>query len=430
MSADTIFALSSGQPPAAISIVRISGPKAQCALIALAGRLPKPRVVSLATLRDPDGSETLDQALMLFFPGPETATGEDLAELHLHGGRAVVQAILAVLRSMPGCRDAEPGEFTRRAFTNGRIDLNAADGLADLLSAETEWQRRAATNMFTGGFGRQIETWREELLRLSAMVEAELDFSDEDDVDALSKGLIIDGCGTLRGSIGRVLEAPSAEKLRDGIRIVFGGPPNSGKSSLFNALIDRDAAIVSDIAGTTRDIIEAPIAMGGVPIVLVDTAGIRDESDDSIEQIGIERARNALGQADIIIWLGAEDEGPDHPCLIEVDAKADCEDRTVKSNAAFAVSVVNGEGLDQLKGEIAELGKSLLPPMDHYAVNARQRRYLSDALDALSAAGQASDLLITGEELRRARLALDALTGRTHTEDVLDSLFGRFCIGK
>ena len=218
----------------------------------------------------------LDQALVLVFPGPDSASGEDLAELHLHGGRAVVRAVEAVLAGLPGLRRAEPGEFTRRAFLNGRIDLNEAEGLADLLSAETEWQRRAAGAMMGGAFSAAIEAWRQEVLRLSALTEAELDFSDEDDVGNQNSSYVSNSCVKLHDAITDLLAAPAAEKLRDGLRVVLAGPPNSGKSTLLNALVAREAAIVSDIAGTTRDTIEVPVAFEGIPLLFIDTAGLRD----------------------------------------------------------------------------------------------------------------------------------------------------------
>ena len=429
-AADTIFALSSGAPPAAIAIIRVSGPAVTDALLAMAGRLPEPRRATLMRVCDPRDDSVLDQAIILYFPGPDTVTGEDLAELHVHGGRAVVHAVLATLSTIKGLRAAQAGEFTRRAFDNGRIDLNAADGLADLLSAETEWQRRAATRMFSGQFGDQIEIWRTELLRLSALTEAELDFSDEDDVGEQNSRLISDGCTALQREITAILNAPSAEKLRDGLRIVFGGPPNSGKSSLFNALIGRDAAIISDIAGTTRDVIEAPVSLGGIPLLLIDTAGVRDDSADVIEQIGIDRALKAFDGADIVLWLGPEEGGPAHDNLIEIAAMADRADRIHKSAAALAVSVQSGLGIVELKQAIMVRAERLLPPQDSFAVNSRQRGWLSEAAEHLSAASVANDWLIVGEELRHTRLALDALTGRTHTEDLLDTIFGKFCVGK
>lgn len=428
MAADTIFALSSGMPPAAIGIIRISGPAALDAVRALAGRVPAPRHASLCVLRNSQGEE-LDRALVLTFPGPDSATGEDLAELHLHGGRAVVRAVEAALAAMADMRQAEPGEFTRRAFANGRIDLNEAEGLADLLSAETEWQRRAATAMTSGAFSAQIETWRNELLGLSALVEADLDFSDEGDVGEQDNHLISNGCIGLHDAIAAVLAAPAAEKLRDGLRVVLGGPPNSGKSTLLNALVSREAAIVSDIAGTTRDAIEVPVAVEGVPLLFIDTAGLRDETDDAIEAIGIDRTRSAMADADIILWLGAEREGPAHGNLIEIEAKVDDSTHMAKRDA-HRLSAHSGEGVAELLSKLAERTRTLLPRADQFAVNARQRALLADAANEIQAAGQAADGLIAAEHLRQARLALDALTGRAHTEDMLDALFGRFCVGK
>ncbi len=410
--------------------MRISGPAAMNVVQQLAGRLPGARKASLATLRDPADGTVLDQALVLVFPGPNTATGEDLAELHLHGGRAVVRRIEAALTGLARLRAAEPGEFTRRAFLNNRLDLNQVEGLSDLLSAETEWQRRAASKMMSGVFGRKIEEWRMALLSVSALVEAELDFADEDDVDFQNKLNISDRCDDLRNAIVAVLSAPPAEKLRDGLRVVLGGPPNSGKSTLLNALVAREAAIVSDIAGTTRDVIEVPVALGGIPLLLTDTAGVRGDSEDVIEQIGIARAESAFAGADILLWLGADGAGPDHPVRIEIDAKADDPARVVKSDAACLVSAKNGVGMAELVFEIIERAKMLLPPQDSFAVNARQRGLLAEVERELALAALAEDWLIVGEHLRVARLALDALSGRAHTEDMLDSLFARFCVGK
>jgi tRNA modification GTPase len=428
-TADTIFALSSGAPPAAIAIIRISGAQAFEAIELLAGRLPAQRRASLVTLKAPSGEE-LDRALALIFPGPGSATGEDLAELHVHGGRGVVRAVEATLATIPGLRQAEPGEFTRRAFQNGRIDLNEAEGLADLLAAETEWQRRAANSMMGGAFSAQIEKWRVEVLRLSALTEAELDFSDEDDVQTDNSRVISDSCMILHDAIREVLNTPSADKLRDGLHVVLGGPPNSGKSTLLNALVGRDAAIVSDIAGTTRDRIEIPVAIDGIPLIFVDTAGLRDESDDRIEAIGIERTRAAFDDADIILWLGAENEGPSNHQLIEIEAKSDDPSHLQKSPAAIAVSAMNGRGMSNLKEEIVTLAKNLLPPPDRFAINQRQRKHLEMAAAELVEVSKSCDWLIIGEHLRQVRISLDFLTGRAHTEEMLDTLFGKFCIGK
>lgn len=429
-TADTIFALSSGAPPAAIAIVRISGPAASDAVRALAGRLPLPRKASLTTLRNPADGSFLDRALLLIFVGPDTATGEDLAELHLHGGRAVVRAVEAALSELPGLRRAEPGEFTRRAFTNGRLDLNEAEGLADLLSAETEWQRRAAGAMMGGAFSAAVEEWRQEVLRLSALTEAELDFSDEGDVGLQNNSAISDSCIMLHDVIRVLLTAPPAEKLRDGLRVVLGGPPNSGKSTLLNALVAREAAIVSDIAGTTRDMIEVPVALEGIPLLFIDTAGLREATDDRIEAMGIERTQHAMAGADMILWLGKEGEGPSHPQLVEVEAKADDPTHLAKSNPAFRVSAVSGHGMAELVREIIDRAKILLPPPDLFAVNQRQRLLLAKTATTLVEAADSKDWLIVAEHLRQARLALDALTGRAHTEEMLDMLFGRFCVGK
>lgn len=429
-SADTIFALSSGAPPAAIAIMRISGPTAFDILRGLAGRVPAPRRASVCSLRSPDTQEILDQALVLVFPGPDTATGEDLVELHLHGGRAVVRAVENAIAHFSDARRAEAGEFTRRAFANGRMDLNEAEGLADLLSAETEWQRRAATKMFGGAFSTAIEEYRQDILRLSALTEAELDFSDEGDVDSQNNITITNGCKKLQQQIGQLLASPPAEKLKDGLRVVLAGPPNSGKSTLLNALVVREAAIVSDIAGTTRDMIEVPVAVEGVALLFTDTAGLRDDSADVIERIGIDRSHAAMQGADILLWLGPEGAGPAHVNLIEISAKSDTKDKEAKSSDAITVSAHTGEGISALLHIVAARAKTLLPPPDQFAINARQRAFLDDAATALAACSESTDWLIIAENLRQARRALDALTGRAHTEDLLDTIFGKFCVGK
>ena len=429
-SADTIFALSSGAPPAAIAIMRISGPAAFDILRGLSGRLPPPRRASLCSLRSPETQEILDQALVLVFPGPDTATGEDLVELHLHGGRAVVCAVENAIAHFPGVRRAEAGEFTRRAFANGRMDLNEAEGLADLLSAETEWQRRAATQMFGGAFSAAVEEYRQEVLRLSALTEAELDFSDEGDVESQNNLLISYGCAQLQQKIAQLLARPPAEKLKDGIRVVLAGPPNSGKSTLLNALVGREAAIVSDIAGTTRDMIEVPVAVEGVALLFTDTAGLRDDSDDAIERIGVDRSHAAMQQADILLWLGPENVGPRHSQIIEISSKNDIPDYAAKSPSAISVSAHTGVGISALLQLVAARAKTLLPPPDQFAINARQRTFLADAANALAACSETADWLIIAENLRQARRALDTLTGRAHTEDLLDTVFGKFCVGK
>ena len=428
--APTIFALSSGAPPAGIGVIRISGAGAGAALTALAGRLPEPRRASLARLRDADGA-LLDEALVLWFPGPNTATGEDLAELHCHGSRAVIAAVEAALAALPDARRAEPGEFTRRAFANGRIDLAEAEGLGDLLSAETELQRAAALANAGGALSRQVERWRDEALRLSAEVEAALDFSDEEDAADLEK------CSTwnilpLASELREWLARPRSERLGEGVRIVLAGPPNAGKSTLFNALIECEAAITSPIAGTTRDVIERSVAIAGVPFTFVDTAGLREVEDgssgDQIEAIGIERAKTELARADVVLWLGPEGEGPADAW--EIAAQADRADFVAKQAARFRLSAATGAGVAELKHALVDAARAALPKPGEAALNARQHARLSEAAEALEAAQALRDPLLVAEELRRARVAFDRLIGRATTEDMLDALFGRFCIGK
>ena len=423
---DTIFALSSGPAPAAIGLIRVSGPDAAKACVALAGALPDPRMASLRTLRSAEGT-VLDRALALWFPGPATATGEDLLELHCHGGRAVIAAVTQALGELEGLRQAEPGEFTRRAFANGRLDLAEAEALSDLLTAETELQRQVAQTGFGGALSRQVERWRDDVLGLSALVESALDFSDEDDVSELP-ARFYEGLARFRAELAESLARPSAERLRDGVRVVLAGPPNSGKSSLFNALIDESAAIVSATEGTTRDFIERPVALGGVPLILVDTAGVRETTSDDIEALGIARSRNQMDRADIVLWLGPQGEGPAGG--IEVESLSDTRSVRVKGDAAILVSSVTGVGLDALTARIVAEARSLLPKPGQAALNERQRNLLGEALGDLDFLTEERDLLLVGEGLRRVRIAFDRLLGRASTEDMLDTLFGRFCIGK
>ena len=424
---DSIFALSSGAPPAGIGVIRVSGPQARPALLALAGRVPPARQASLALLRDPQDAMPLDRALILWLPGPATVTGEDMAELHCHGGRAVIAAVEAALGAMPGLRRAEPGEFTRRAFDHGRLDLNAVEGLSDLLAAETQSQRRAALLMVEGHFSRRIDQWRRALLDLSAMAEAALDFSDEDDVpDAAIEARIGDGIAALAADVGALIDAPSAERLRDGVRVVLAGPPNAGKSTLLNALVGREAAIVSDIAGTTRDRIEVAAAIGGVAFLFTDTAGLREETGDAIEAIGIDRARAALDAADIILWLGEPDALPRADAIL-IAAQSD---RVADDRPGLSLSAQTGEGMAALVALLQQRARTLLPGEGDYALHRRQRELVGQLRDHLHAAGAARDLLVTAEELRLGRSVVDSLTGQAGTEDMLDRLFSGFCIGK
>lgn len=422
---DTIFALSSGSPPAALAVVRISGPRADPALAALAGKLPEPRAATLATLRR-DG-EPLDRALVLRFPGPRSATGEDMAELHLHGGRAVVAAVLDALAEQEGLRPAEPGEFTRRAFENGRIDLAEAEGLADLLASETQSQRRAALAMAGGALSRKVEAWRQQALILAAELEAALDFSDEGEVGEAWPPKWADEVRALAGEMEALLARPPAERLRDGVRVVIAGPPNAGKSSLLNALAQRDAAITSPIPGTTRDLIEAPMALDGLPYLLIDTAGLREGGIEEVERIGMERGRASLAAADLVLWLGDPADSPDRERTILVRSKCDLAE--VGHGPGIPVSAVTGAGLPSLIEIMAERARNILPAERDVVANARQRESLGLAARYLRNAS-GTDMVLAAEALRQARVELDRITGRAGVEDMLDMLFGRFCIGK
>lgn len=422
---DTIFALSSGAPPAAIGVIRVSGARARDALLDLAGRVPVPRRAALARLRDRQGA-VIDEALVLWLPGPATETGEDTVELQCHGGRAVIAAVETALAAIPGLRRAKPGEFTRRAFLNGKIDLAEAEGLADLLAAETELQRLSAIAMAGGAFSREVAGWREELLSLSAAVEAVLDFADEDDVATLSADFALK-IDALNKAIKTWLDRPRAELLKEGFRVVIAGPPNAGKSTLFNVLVEAEAAIATPIAGTTRDVLTRPVAIAGVPFLFADTAGLHDAVDDVVEAIGIERALEALDRADLVLWLGPEGEGP--PDAWEIEAQAD-RDHPGKIAPRHRISARTGEGIEALRADLVDTASQALPRPGEAALNERQHDLLSEARTALAQAGEHTDPLLIAETLRIARVAFDSLLGQTATEDMLDVLFGRFCIGK
>ena len=426
MSSDTIYALSSGRPPAAVSIIRVSGPRAHDAGRQLAGTLPDARQAALRTLRDGVGG-VLDDALVLRFDGPASSTGENIVEFQCHGGRAVVDAVLAALARIEGVRLARPGEFTRRAFENGRIDLTEAEGLADLIEAETESQRKAALALAEGGLRRQIEQWQQRVVGLAARAEAAIDYAEDDDVGADPD--LAGECAALADELSDWLNRPRVEPLKDGVRVVVAGPPNAGKSSLINAIVGQERAIVTDIPGTTRDHIEVPIALGGVPILLTDTAGLRN-SDEEVERIGIERARSLVEGADVLIWLGDSAESPDHPRRILVYPRADLPERDSAPPGSLAVSSVTGTGLKTLLEQAGKLALSLLPGEGAIALNRRQAAHIGEAWEALRAAALAEDFVLVAEDIRAARTAFDRLTGRAGMEAVLDVLFGRFCLGK
>ena len=423
---DTIFALSSGALPAAIAVVRVSGPAAADAVRALAGKLPRPRRAVRASLHH-DGV-MLDQAMLLWMPGPGTATGEDVAEFHVHGGRTVVRAMMEALTQRPGCRLAEPGEFTRRALENGRIDLAEAEGLADLLEAETETQRRNALRLVQGGLGRLIEGWRDVLLDLAAQVEGAIDFDEEiEGSGGIDRTLLT----RLLGEIEEALSRPPAERLRDGVRVVIAGPVNVGKSSLLNALAGRDAALATDVPGTTRDLIEVPVVMDGTAYLLIDSAGLR-AAQDEVERQGIDRARQAIVQADIVLWLGDDSDRPTgDEVVIRVHSRCDLpERRAMPSCADVAVSSFTGEGMIALRRILADKAGALLPTPDALAINSRHRALLAHVRVALQRAAGEPQLELVGEDLREARVTLDWVVGHAGVEDMLNNLFARFCVGK
>ena len=423
---DTIFALSSGRPPAAISVIRISGPRAHEAAERICGRLPKARMAAVRRLLHPESDALLDDALVLRFDAPASATGEDSDEFHCHGGRAVVDAVLAALSECQGLRQAEPGEFTRRAFEHGRIDLTEAEGLADLIEAETESQRKAALALAEGGLKKQIANWQERLLALSAQAERAIDYDEEDEGADLA---LLSDCSALAAELRSWLERPRAERLKDGVLVVIAGPPNAGKSSLINAIVGEERAIVTEVPGTTRDHIEVPLSLGGVPLRLTDTAGLRD-TDDRVEAIGVERAERLIDAADIVVWLGDPSDERPHPRTIKVHAKCDLPERRGAPEDSLAVSAKTGEGVATLMNTVESLARAVLPAQDAIALNRRQALHVGKAADALASAAGASDLVLIAEHLRVARTAIDRMTGRAGVEDVLDALFGRFCLGK
>jgi len=481
---DTIFALSSGRPPAAIAVIRISGPRAGEALKALCGKIPEPRRAAFARVRDPKNGDVIDEALALWFPAPASETGEDVAELQLHGGRAVIAAALAALGRVEGLRPAEAGEFTRRAFENGKLDLTAVEALADLVMAETEGQRRQALRQMQGALRVRADAWRETLIRALALIEAGIDFSDEADVP---QDLLAPALALVRGLEAEIAAALAdchrGERLREGLVVAIAGPPNAGKSTLLNRIAKREAAIVSPYAGTTRDVIEVHLDLGGLPVTLLDTAGIR-ETDDPVEMEGVRRARERAAGADLVLWVvdaserssGAPLEGEGRPVWLirnkidlvndrqpnnesrcQASAKSEAgdqpndslkssvnkglkrppprnESRTDRYEHSFALSAATGEGFDLLLDELARYAEGFLGGGEAALVTReRHRRSLECALAALRRTlepGLAGREDLLAEELHAASRALARLTGRVDVEDLLDVIFRDFCIGK
>jgi len=420
---DTIVAVSSGRPPAAIAIIRTSGPAALEAAERLAGPLGPARTATLRALRDPRDGSLIDRAIILLFLAPDSATGENIVEYQCHGGKAVIAAMIAALTSLDQVREAQPGEFTRRALANGKLDLTQAEGLAELLEAETEAQRKSALARSQGALRARIEQWREAVLARSAELEVAIDYSDED--DGRGTAIASERLNELAEEMSELLAAPRVEKLRDGVRVVIAGPPNCGKSSLFNALAGQERAIVTPIAGTTRDRIEASLVIDGVAIVLIDTAGLR-ATDDAVEQIGVGLALREIDEADVVIWLGDSAERPQHPRLLAVTPKNDL----VEGARGPSISSRSGAGLGELKSAIVEIASGIVPADAQVALNAREAALLSSGRDALARAAGLDDPLLAAEELRAARLVLDMIAGRAGVDDLLDSLFARFCLGK
>jgi tRNA modification GTPase len=446
---DTIFALSSGPPPAAIAVIRVSGPAARVALERLIGRVPDPRRAALARVRDPASGVLLDEALVLWFPGPRSETGEDLAELQIHGGRAVIAAVLKALGELPGFRLAEPGEFTRRAFEAGRLDLTAVEGLADLVGAETEAQRRQALGQLRGLLGGRAEVWRERLIEALALVEAGIDFSDEGDVPKELVPKAIEIVRKVETEIAEALAgAGRGERLREGLWVAIAGPPNAGKSTLLNRLARREAAIVSPHAGTTRDVIEVHLDLEGYPVNLLDTAGFNEASQDPIEREGMRRAQDVMGRADLVLWMTDAPETGDslaEPSLSPPGAsrwwvvnKIDLLSTPLAAASApdrFPISATTGAGVEDLVAALVRFaGESFHHSEPTLVTRERQRARLGEVLAALresiAQAKQGAGEELVAEDLRHALVGLGRLTGRVDVEEVLDVIFREFCVGK
>ena len=427
MSEMTIFALASGSAHAAIAVMRLSGPCSKAVITALCGgNLPAPRHASLRRLRDPSGT-VLDHALVLWMPGPGTYTGEDCAELHLHGGRAVIDGVADALTEV-GLRPAEPGEFTRRAFLNGRMDLVEAEAVHDLVAAETSAQRRQALRQLEGALGALYQDWADRLRGILAYQEALIDFPDEDLPLEVEAQLL----ATLR-AVGTEVrahldDAGRGEKLREGLFFAITGAPNVGKSTLINALAGRDVAIVSAIPGTTRDALETRVVLGGVPVTLVDTAGLR-ETTDSIEAEGVRRALAQAADADLVMTVIEAGSAPDQCCQLLIANKADL--GRPGPEGALRISAKTGLGMEELRRHLATMAQRMTesrgpPPL----TRARHRAALLAAAEHLEAAERADLPELRGEDLRMAMRALGRITGHVGVEDILDSVFSRFCIGK
>jgi tRNA modification GTPase len=430
MTQRTIFALSSGQVPAGIAVIRMSGPKTGVALASLIGILPKPRQAALKDIRKADG-ELLDQGLVLYFPAPHSFTGEDCAELQVHGSRAVVNAIFGALAEL-GLTQAEPGEFSRRAFENGRLDLVEVEGLADLVSAETEMQRKLALQTGMGALSRLYSGWAERLTYARAMIEAELDFADEEDAPESAASLISADLQALHGEMEKATQATaSAEIIRNGFKVAIVGAPNVGKSSLMNAMAQREVAIVTDIAGTTRDVLSIDLDIDGYLVRLQDTAGIR-EAEDLVEREGIRRARSAARDADLVLHLTQSDSDPERYDDIPVETLTvgtKIDSHRSHTGYDLVISSEIGTGLDELRSAIASRARQLARPGE-LAGKERHLSYIRSASKFIEDALDESRLELKADALRAAGDELGRITGRIDVEDLLDVIFSKFCIGK
>ena len=437
----TIFALSSGRPPSAIAIIRVSGPQAGTALVALAGKLPAPRMATRFLLRDAN-RQPIDDAVVLWFPGPASATGEDVAEFHVHGGRAVLAALFAALSALADLRAAEPGEFTRRGFENGKLDLTEAEGLDDLIHADADRQRRQALRQLNGLLGDRARGWRTQIIEASALIEAGIDFSDEADVPAELIAPAVAKIKVLLGEIVEVLAAQGrSERLREGLVVVIAGPPNVGKSTLMNALARREVAIVSPHAGTTRDVIEVHLDLDGYPVTVIDAAGIR-ESEDTVEQEGVRRARARAAEADLVLWISdAQHEEIPHAGkapVWRVRNKIDLEGTGAGSpqgqgGTDFLISASRGDGVGELITALIGFAQDYFGFDDGGLIGRERHRQLLQQTVAslqrsIGAIGEGEEL--AAEDLRMAAYSLGRLLGRVDVEDLLDVIFREFCIGK
>jgi tRNA modification GTPase len=438
MGGDTIYSLSSGAGRAGVAVIRVSGSGAGAAVRALARRIPEPRRASLCRLAHPDTGATIDEALVLWLPGPQSFTGEDSAEFHVHGGPAVVAASLDALGGFEGLRPAEAGEFTRRAFMNGRLDLVGVEGSADLIAAETEAQRRLAQFHSSGGASAVFEAWRRDIIQVLARLEAAIDFVDEEGVADTALQEALPRLARLRDEMRSKLDdRHQGERLREGVRIVLAGPPNVGKSSLLNRLAQRDAAIVSATPGTTRDVIEVHLDLAGVPVTVSDTAGLREGSADEIEAVGMDRTRATMAGADLVVWMTAPDAAERPPALdsdaLRVMNKCDLVAGSAVAEADISVSAKTGQNMEGLVERLSDWARRRFAGAESALITReRQRRAIEDCWRHLERATTADGLPLelVAEEVRLAARALARLVGRIDVEDLLDVVFRDFCIGK